>query len=87
MIIEKGISKLNVMEGKILGITLSSLGVVGLLVAVFYMNAAESTRGVNFLLVCGFFGAVLFFAGIWLLPGKGATGKAVGASQVSKGVE
>jgi len=79
--------KLNVMEGKILGITLSSLGVVGLLIALFYMNAAESSKGVNFLLVCGFFGAVLFFAGIWLLPGKGAAGKAVEASRVNKAVK
>jgi hypothetical protein len=72
------------MEGKILGITLSSLGVLGLLLALFYMNAAESSKGVNFLLVCGFIGAVLFFAGIWLLPGKGGAGKAVEPSRISE---
>ena len=72
------------MEGKILGITLSSLGVLGLLLAVFYMNAVESSKGVNFLLVCGFFGAVLFFAGIWLLPGKEGAGKAVETSRISE---
>ena len=75
------------MEGKILGITLSILGVLGLLVALFYMNAVESSKDVNVLLGCGFFGAVLFFAGIWLLPGKRVTGKAIGASPITKEVK
>jgi hypothetical protein len=61
------------MEGKIVGITLSGLGIAGLLVALFYMNAAENSKDVNVLLGCGFFGAVLFFAGIWMLPGKRAS--------------
>lgn len=63
------------MEGKILGITLSVLGISGLLTALFYMNAAASSKDVNVLLGCGFFGAVTFFAGLWLLPAaKKATG-------------
>ena len=82
------------MEGKILGITLSSLGALGLMVALFYMSAVETSGGVNFLLGCGVFGAVLFFAGIWLLPAKRAsasasataTGKAVAAPPIDKNI-
>jgi hypothetical protein len=84
MIIENNVKKQNAMEGKILGITLSTLGVLGLLVAIFYMNAVESSKDVNFLLGCGFFGAVLFFAGIWLLPGKRPVSKAIEASPMAK---
>ncbi|HEY4111910.1 hypothetical protein [Puia sp.] len=69
------------MEGKILGITLSSLGFLGLLVALFFMNAVEDSKDVNVLLVCGFFGAVLFFAGIWLLPGRKVSGKTLEANK------
>ena len=82
------LKKLNVMEGKILGITLSGLGFLGLLVAIFYMNTVENSWAVNVLLGCGFFGAVLFFAGIWLLPVRRASapapGKAAKASRVNK---
>ena len=70
MIIEVTPFKQSVMEGKILGITLSILGVSGLLAALIYMNAAGGPKDINVLLGCGIFGAVLFFAGIWLLPGK-----------------
>ena len=62
--------KLSVMEGKILGITLSILGISGLLVALFYMNAGGGSKDVNILLGCGIFGAILFFAGIWALPSR-----------------
>jgi hypothetical protein len=48
------------------------------------MNAVESSKDVNFLLGCGFFGAVLFFAGIWLLPGKRPVSKAIEASPMAK---
>ena len=75
------------MEGKVLGVTLSVLGVFGLLIAIFYMNAVQSSKEVNLLLGCGFFGAVIFFAGIWLLPGRKVTGKAVQASPMDKSVK
>ena len=68
------------MEGKRLGIALSILGGLGLLVALFYMNSAEDSKDVNVLLGCGFFGAILFFAGLWLLPARAVPGKIVDAS-------
>ena len=68
------------MEGKILGITLSILGVLGLVAALFYMNAAGGPKDINVLLGCGIFGAILFFAGIWLLPGRRVPTKAMETS-------
>lgn len=62
--------KLNIMDGKFLGITLAILGILGLLVALFYMNGAENSKDVQLLWICGIFGAILFFAGLWLLPVK-----------------
>ena len=61
---------MNVMEGKILGISLSVLGIVGLVLALVYMNAAAGPKDVNMLLGCGIFGAIIFFAGIRLLPAR-----------------
>ena len=75
------------MEGKLLGVTLSVLGVFGLLIAIFYMNAVQSSKDVNVLLGCGFFGTVIFFAGLWLLPGRKEPGKAVQASPMDKSVK
>ena len=72
------------MEGKILGITLSVIGFFGLLLAVFYMNAVEDSKEVNVLLGCGFFGAAVFFTGIWLLPARQAANKVARAARMDE---
>jgi hypothetical protein len=58
------------MKGKILGICLSILGISGLILALIYMNAAESFKHLSILLASGICGAIIFFTGIWLLPRK-----------------
>jgi len=58
------------MKGKILGISLSVLGISGLVLAFVYMNAAESFKHLSLLLAGGVCGAIIFFTGIWLLPRK-----------------
>ena len=59
------------MEGKILGVILSILGIAGLIVALIYVNVAPSIKSVNLLLGCGIGGAICFFAGLWVIPSRG----------------
>jgi hypothetical protein len=64
------------MEGKILGVILSILGISGLIVAVIYMNNAADSKSVNLLLGCGILAAISFFAGLRLIPsGKRPAGE------------
>jgi DMSO reductase anchor subunit len=54
------------MKGKILGISLSVLGVIALIITLIGINGIVSATQVNMLLAGGVAGTVLFFAGIWL---------------------
>jgi hypothetical protein len=58
------------METKILGIILSILGIVSLILAVVYVNGADSSKHLNLLFTAGILGTVIFFAGLWLVPGQ-----------------
>jgi hypothetical protein len=58
------------MKGKILGILLSVLGLGALIITLIGINGVVTTRQVNMLLAGGILGTILFFAGIWLLPGR-----------------
>jgi hypothetical protein len=58
------------MKGKILGISLSVLGVAALIITLIGINGVVSPRQVNMLLAGGIAGTILFFTGIWLLPGR-----------------
>ena len=58
------------MEKKILGIILSILGISGLILALVFMNASGSSDHLHLLLAGGTSGAILFFTGIWLIPGR-----------------
>ncbi len=70
------------MEGKILGVILSILGITGLILAVIYMNNAEDIKSVNLLLACGIGGAISFFAGLRLIPSaKRPAGKTLEVKQ------
>jgi hypothetical protein len=67
-------TKINVMEGKIVGIILSILGIAGLVLALAAING--SGEHVTSLLAAGVGGAGAFFAGIWLVDHKRAKAKA-----------
>jgi hypothetical protein len=54
------------MQQKILGITLSILGISGLILALMGINGPLVNDHLALLMVGGSFGAVAFFAGIWL---------------------
>jgi hypothetical protein len=58
------------MKGKILGILLSVLGVAALIVTLIGINGVVTSTQVNMLLAGGIVGTILFFTGIWLLPGR-----------------
>ena len=58
------------MERKIWGILLSILGIGGLILALININGPEVTRRLPVLFAAGIFGAVAFFAGIWLVDHK-----------------
>jgi len=58
------------MKGKILGISLSVLGVASLVMTLIAILGDVSSAQVNMLLAGGIGGTILFFAGIWLLPGR-----------------
>jgi hypothetical protein len=58
------------MKGKILGILLSVLGLAALIVTLIGINGIVTTTQVNLLLAGGIVGTILFFTGIWLLPGR-----------------
>jgi hypothetical protein len=58
------------MKGKILGISLSVLGVAALIITLIGINGGVNTGQVNILLAGGIAGTIMFFAGIWLLPGR-----------------
>ena len=58
------------MKGKILGILLSVLGVGALIITLIGINSDVTSRQVNLLLAGGIVGTILFFTGIWLLPGR-----------------
>ncbi len=56
------------MEGKIWGIVLSVAGLAGLVLAVIYINVAESIKHVNVWLGAGILGTIAFFIGLRLIP-------------------
>ncbi len=58
------------MKGKILGISLSVLGVAALIITLIGINGIVTSQQVNMLLAGGIAGTILFFTGIWLLPGR-----------------
>ena len=58
------------MKGKIPGILLSVLGVGALIITLIGINSDVTSRQVNLLLAGGIVGTILFFTGIWLLPGR-----------------
>lgn len=58
------------MEGKIWGISLSILGIAGLIMALININGPLVTTHLPVLLVAGVFGALAFFIGIWLIDYK-----------------
>jgi hypothetical protein len=58
------------MKGKIPGILLSVLGVGALIITLIGINGVVTTTQVNLLLAGGIVGTILFFTGIWLLPGR-----------------
>lgn len=58
------------MKGKILGIVLSVLGVGALIITLIGINGIVTATQVNLLLAGGIVGTILFFTGIWLLPGR-----------------
>lgn len=62
--------KREVMKGKILGISLSVLGVAALIIMLIGILGDVSPKQVNMLLAGGIAGTILFFMGIWLLPGR-----------------
>ena len=56
------------MEKRILGITLSILGAIGLIYAGFtFMNGNAGTRNLKAIIFYGILGAIFFFAGISLV--------------------
>jgi hypothetical protein len=64
------------METKILGIILSILGIASLILAVVYVNGADSSKHLNLLFTAGILGTIIFFAGIRMVPGQaGKAGK------------
>ena len=60
------------MEKKVLGIILATLGILGLMAAVFFMNSTGSSSHVHLIITGGLLGAILFFTGIWLIPSTAA---------------
>jgi hypothetical protein len=58
------------MEGKIWGISLSVLGIAGLIGALIYINGPEVSKHLAILLAAGICGALAFFTGIWLVDYK-----------------
>jgi hypothetical protein len=58
------------MKGKILGISLSVLGLAALIITLIGINGIVTSSQVNMLLAGGVAGTILFFTGIWLLPGR-----------------
>jgi hypothetical protein len=60
--------KIECMETKTWGMIVSSLGVIGLVAAVLFMNTADGMKHLVMLSVGGVLGAVAFFAGIRMIP-------------------
>lgn len=58
------------MKGKILGISLSVLGVAALIITLIGIIGGVNASQVNILLAGGIAGTIMFFTGIWLLPGR-----------------
>ena len=54
------------MQQKIVGTTLSVLGIAGLVLSLFYVSGADSNSHLTVFMVAGTAGAVAFFAGLWL---------------------
>ena len=54
------------MQQKILGITLSILGITGLIMALMGINGPLVNEHLALLMAGGSFGAVAFFTGVWL---------------------
>jgi hypothetical protein len=72
------------MEGKILGISMSVFGALGLVLAFVFMNNSDSSKHLSLLFASGIGGAVIFFTGIWLSGRHGVT-PGVGAEKVENG--
>lgn len=58
------------MEGKICGISLSILGIVGLMWALLYISGPKDAANLPLLLAAGICGTLAFFTGIWLFDHK-----------------
>jgi hypothetical protein len=65
------------MEKRIMGIILSIVGIGGLIAAFLFLTGLEGSDHVVELLACGVLGAIVFFAGIRLVPDGNATAAAV----------
>jgi hypothetical protein len=65
------------MKTKILGITLSILGITGLILALIYMNEAADSKQVSLLFAAGLLGAIAFFAGLRIMPNGNAYNKTI----------
>lgn len=72
------------MEGKILGISMSVLGALGLVLAFVFMNNSDSSKHLSLLFASGIGGALIFFTGIWL-SGRTAVTPGVGAEKADNG--
>ena len=72
------------MEGKVLGISMSVFGALGLVLAFVFMNNTDSSKHLSLLFASGIGGAVIFFTGIWLSGRTGITPR-VGAEKVDNG--
>jgi hypothetical protein len=69
------------MEGKVLGISMSVFGALGLVLAFVFMNNTDSSKHLSLLFASGIGGAVIFFTGIWL------SGRTAVTPRVEAGVE
>ena len=63
------------MQQKIVGITLSILGIAGLVLSLFYVTGSGISGHWIVLMVAGIAGAAAFFAGIWLFDRPGVLAK------------
>ena len=63
------------MQQKIMGTTLSILGIAGLVLSLFYVTGSGISGHWIVLMVAGIAGAAAFFAGIWLFDRPGVLAK------------
>jgi hypothetical protein len=63
------------MQQKMMGTTLSILGIAGLVLSLFYVTGSDSNSHLALLMAAGIAGAAAFFAGIWLFDRPGVLAK------------